>query len=178
MLKRSYDSNGELSTIHIQIGIYHAQVPYSPISKSVEWQSIVYEPTKQSIQSAWDDWAKDKDLSVELADRTDLSPAPIAPSPDWAAFNRLAAKNNSITQILTATTNQFAAIQLQLIGSPAGYSVNGLAKEDYPLFQGAWAQVIAGLAAPLAPDVITELNAIATSANMDFTFDSQGLIVY
>lgn len=176
MIKTSYDSQGKVNCIHIQIDDYFAQVPWNSNTQLVEWESITYEPTKQSIKAAWDSWVEGKDLLVELGDRPDLAPTPEQPKPNWAVFNRLCVQSPVILQILTTTANQFAAHQLQLIASPAGYATGGLDKADYPLFQYVWSLVIDGLPQPPTSEMVAELNIVAANANMDFSFNSQGKI--
>jgi hypothetical protein len=140
----------------------------------------IYEVEGKTIKGEFTKFVSGKDYTEFLAElQAELdsdSPTPITPKPDWAVFNRLAATSPVIGQILTTTANQAAALRLQLIGAPAGYSPTGLAKADYPLFQGAWEQVIEALPEPLTPEMIAELNAIAASANMDFVFNEEGKI--
>jgi hypothetical protein len=52
---------------------------------SINWEAIAYLPTRQAVQSAWEEWAVGKDLAYELRDRPDLAEEP-ALNPDPMGF--------------------------------------------------------------------------------------------
>lgn len=89
MIKTIHDSEGKLSGIYLLInGIYYP-IPFDPGSKIISFETIEYLPTRLSLQSAWEQWTADKDLSIELAD---IPPQDILHNPGWDNLqNRLLA---------------------------------------------------------------------------------------
>lgn len=94
--------------------------------------------------------------------------------PNWGQFNREALMSVALAEILVGSSNQYAVANLRTLISPLGYT--GLAKEDYPLLQAVWGEIVKGLPATPNPEAIAELKAIAVDANMPFSFDEAGLI--
>lgn len=172
MIKINYSQSGSISEIFLQINDYWVQIPWDTTTQSIEWSSIDYQPTLDSIQSAWNAWAEGKDLSIELRDRPDLAPTQPKPQPSWSAFNvgllSLPAYNNLMAQSpgylsanLSVTASQFAT------GSFNNYSV----------LKMLWdAIVIAAANKPSAADLVT-LNQLAQQNNMLFSFGSDGKLV-
>ncbi|MEH2393701.1 MAG: hypothetical protein V7K21_19240 [Nostoc sp.] len=94
--------------------------------------------------------------------------------PNWGQFNREALMSMALGGILMNSSNQYAVDNLRTIIAPLGYT--GLAKEDYPLLQAVWAEIVKGLPVVPSENQIAELKAIALNANMPFTFNEVGLI--
>jgi len=167
MININYNSLGEIQSIHIQINNYWASIPWSCITKSIDWNQIDYRPTRDSIQSAWNAWAKGKILSVELRARPDLTPAPMKPQPNWNAFNLglilLPAYNNLMAQIPGYISGNLSVIAGQF--ATQNFS-------DYEILKSLWDSAI-GFAnnKPNAQD-IQALNQLAQANNMPFSFAS------
>lgn len=176
MIKISYNSTGSVQTIHIKIDDYFAQTPYDLSTKQMDWNSIEYPPTRNSIKNAWDKWAIDKDLIHELRDRPDLvSPQP-KPSPDWRGFNTAALSNSAYNRIVAQTSNQRSVDRYEAM--TISYSSNP-SNPNYAALKIVWDSIIDGLSVlnRITAAEITSLNTNCTNYNMLFSVGSDGKLV-
>lgn len=168
-MKFSYDKLGKISSIHIFTNNIWAEVPWNPLTKLIDWDSIVYQPTLRTIKTAWDEWAYDKDLEIELRDRPDLVPAPPKQQPNWTGFNTQMVSNKSYGRVANQSTNQRAVNRLEAlsIGNTSNF-------EFYKIF---WNQMIEGVLAKLIPEEVQSWNSIAKANNMPFEFGLTGEMI-
>ncbi len=84
MIKPAYDTQGQVSSVFILTLGGYAEVKINLDDYSINWDlSYPYEPTRNSIRSAWEEWADGKDLAFELRDRPDLAATPQPLAPNW-----------------------------------------------------------------------------------------------
>jgi hypothetical protein len=168
MIIINYDSTGKPQTIHIQIDDYWAHIPWNPTTQSIDWDSIDYQPTRDSIQSNWNAWVEGKDLAVELAARPDLAPTPVKQPPDWIAFNEKFLVDSGYLQVINAS-NPILVSRLETLAISANTQLN--------VIQLTWNSIVNALTTKPTSAQIANWNGYATDTNMLFSFDSNGLIV-
>ncbi|MEA5625329.1 hypothetical protein [Nostoc sp. UHCC 0251] len=177
MIKLSYNSQGKVSAIHIKIDGYFAQIPYNPTTQSIDWESIAYEPTRQSIQSAWDDWITDNeiDLAVELADRPDLAPTQPKSIPDWGACIRGLLLDVPYNTMIANCTNPIAKVRVELAFSIA-LSGNLM---DVNLLANYWNLTLSQTPVEFKPSPINVQGwiTLANDASLPVTFDVIGQMI-
>lgn len=176
LVKLAYNELGKVLTIHILIDDIYAEVPWSQEKKIVDWTLIDYEPTRNSIQSAWNNWASDKNLDFELRDRPDLIPAPLPAQPDWNGYNIAMLQAPNYNRIANQSANQRAVSRLEIITADYASGAN----PNYSILQILWDSMIEGLSSrtKLAAEEIDNFNQIAQQFNMQFYFNAEGKLVF
>jgi hypothetical protein len=169
----NYDETGKALVIHINTGGGWAQVPWNPESQSIDWDSINYEPTRNSIKSAWDEWASDKDLKYELRDRPDLAPPQPEIGPDWVSVKYGFFGNAGYSRAIAQTNNQRAVSRTEIAITDYASGVN----PNYPILKNLWDAIIEGLVLKPSTSEIASWNVIALTTHMKFKFDDKGKMV-
>lgn len=109
MIKIFYDANGGISQLFLLINNIFCLVPWNPQTKNIEWDSIDYLPTRESLKSAWDAWSNDKDLAIELADRPELATHAIS-LPQWELFIRGMFRDAGYNRIINLPNTSIRAV--------------------------------------------------------------------
>ncbi|KYC42060.1 hypothetical protein WA1_18840 [Scytonema hofmannii PCC 7110] len=179
MIKITYDHTGNIVTIHVQTDDSFSQVPWDINSKTINWNLIDYEPTRNSIKTAWDNWAEGKDLNYELRDRPDLAPPPDPVQPNWVDFNKTIILNAGFRRICNQSS---AKIEAQVLVSNCADIAMG-ASPDYQFLKAVWDVIVDNLnvivdslnvpAKPTSVE-IKDLNEICDRTFMQFNIDSEG----
>ncbi len=168
MIDISYDSAGKANTIHIQVNDYYALVPWNPTTKSIDWNTIDYQPTHDSIKAAWDTWANGKDLSVELRDRPDLVPPPPTPQPNWLSFNKDFLVDSGYLRIVSSCPAPVLISRLETLCISANQNLG--------IISATWNAIINSLSIKPSDSEIASWNTIAKNNYMNFHFGSDGTL--
>ncbi len=171
MIKINYDPNGKVENIHIQINDYFALIPWNPDTKLIDWDSIDYQPTRDSIKSAWDSWAEGKDLSVELRDRPDLippPPPPPVPQPNWSKFNREFLIDSGYLRIVSQCPVPVVMSRLESLCMSANQSTDIIGE--------TWNTIINTLSVKPSATEINSWNKLAKENYMNFHFGYDGTL--
>lgn len=175
------DTLGKTSGVNIFVPAgYHVPVPITNLLElstpdweaQIDWNSIEYPPTRESIKKAWDGWTEGKDLTYELRDRPDLAPPQPESQPDWNALKYSFLQNSGYSRITAQTSNQRTVSRLELAIADYASGVN----PNYSLLKTFWDSIVDGLTLinkPTNPE-ISSWNAITLAAHMKFSFGSDG----
>ena len=166
MLKINYDDTGKVQEIYIQISGSWVLVPWNFLTKSINWDSIDYEPTRNAIKSAWDAWAVGKDLTVELRDRPDLAVSQLKTPPDWANFNKSFLVDPGYLRIISQNTVPVLISRLEILSIAANKNLD--------IMSATWNTIVSSLSVKPSPNEIYNWNKLADENYMDFYFANDG----
>jgi hypothetical protein len=175
MINLNYDSEGKINQINIYIQEDDSWIPVQIDLQTLEidWDSITYPPTRESIRSAWEAWAKGKDVAYELRDRPELTPPQSEPQPDWNALKFAFLGNSGYQRITLQSTAILAVTRLE--NAVIDY-VSGM-RPTYSLIKFFWDAIIGGILSSPTVSEVASWNAIALNTHMKFSFDADGKMI-
>ncbi|MBD2364524.1 hypothetical protein H6G36_25680 [Anabaena minutissima FACHB-250] len=156
------------------------RVQFFPPNEIEVFYYEIFEVGEQTIKSELLKFTTGLDYSDFLSSiQSELdadSPTPIPVKPDWSSFTAQIFQTEIYQIFRETTSNQKTWVVLENLSVSSAVSGNDLSSEGYQLLVIQWNLLVTGSSFP-TPEQIAQLNAIATSTNMKFSFDENCLMV-